>query len=287
MPFLSVNGTQIHYQEAGKGPPLVLAHGRGGNLLSWWQQVPEYSRRYRVIAFDHRGWGLSPDEGDAGPQAFPDDLAEMLDRLEIESALLLGHSMGGMTCLRFAIAHPERVRAIVFANTFAGMRREVWLASDEETQGAVRSVWDRRREEGIRRVFTADFRRKHPEKAFLYKQIRLLNEHGPNRTNSDDQIDRVRALERDPETSANREQLARLTMPVLFIGGEHDEVMPVSLMSVAQGLLPNARMVVMPGTAHSAFYEEPETFNKIVMEFLSDANAGQPDTQRGRTGKRR
>lgn len=269
MPVIPVNGTQIHYQEAGKGFPLILAHGRGGNHLSWWQQVPELSRKFRCIAFDHRGWGLSPDIDGLGPRAFPDDLRELLDALGIERTFLLGHSMGGMTCLRFAVAHPDRVSAIIFANTFAGMRREVWLASDEETQSSVRSVWDRRREEGIRRVLTPEFRRKHKDKAFLYKQIRLLNENGPNRTNSEDQILKVRALERDPEASATREQLSTLKMPVLFIGGEHDEVMPVSLMTVAQRLLPNARMVVMPGTAHSAHFEQPETFNHIVTEFLT------------------
>jgi 3-oxoadipate enol-lactonase len=272
MPIVPINGTEIHYQEAGKGFPLLLAHGRGGNHLSWWQQVPEFSRRYRCIAFDHRGWGLSPDRDDLGPKAFPDDLGELMDKLDIERAFLLGHSMGGMTCLRFAIGQPERVKAMVLANTFAGMRREVWLASDEATQATVRSVWERRREEGVRRVLTPGFQRKHKEKAFLYKQIRMLNENGPNRGDSDAQILKVRALERDPDASATREQLANLSMPVLFIGGEHDEVMPVSLMGVAQRLLPNARMIVMPGTAHSPYFEHPETFNQIVLEFLASTD---------------
>lgn len=269
MPIIPINGTEIHFQEAGQGFPLVLAHGRGGNHLSWWQQVPEFSRRYRTITFDHRGWGLSPDTDDLGPLAFPDDLRDLLDHIEIEQTFLLGHSMGGMTCLRFAIAYPDRVKAIVFANTFAGMRREVWLSSDEETQTAARSIWERRREEGVRRVMTPEFRRNHKDKAFLYRQIRLLNDNGPNRSSSDEQILKIRALERVPEASASREQLASLTMPVLFIGGEHDEVMPVSLMQYAQELIPNSRMVVMPGASHSPFFEQPETFNQIVLDFLA------------------
>lgn len=268
MPIIEANGTKLHYEESGTGIPLVLAHGRGGNYLSWWQQVPAFSARYRCITFDHRGWGLTPDTNDLGPRAFPDDLLALLDALDIESAFLLGHSMGGMTCLRFAIDHPDRVRAMVFANTFAGMRREVWLASDEETRSGVRSVWERRRDEGSRRVLTREFRREHKDKAYLYKQIRLLNENGLNNGDREDQIQSIRALERDPEASASQEQLDRLTMPVLFIGGEHDEVMPVSLMSVAEKLLPNARSVVMPDTDHSAFFEQPEAFNRIVLEFL-------------------
>jgi len=117
-------------------------------------------------------------------------------------------------------------------------------------------------------VLSRESRRKHKDKADLYKQIRLLNENGLNNGDREDQIQSIRALERDPETSANQEQLDRLTMPVLFIGGEHDEVMPVSLMAVAEKLLPNARSVVMADTDHSAFFERSEEFNRIVLEFL-------------------
>src|SRR3990172_12371291 len=163
MPYASVNGTELYYEENGKGFPVVLAHGAGGNHLSWWQQVPEFSRHHRVITFDHRGWGLTLDAGDLGPAAFIDDLRGLLDHLEIEEALLVGQSMGGLTCLGAALAQPRRVRGLVMANTFAGMRREVWLAANEEQRAEVRSIWDRRRSESVKRALAPEFSRKHRE----------------------------------------------------------------------------------------------------------------------------
>jgi 3-oxoadipate enol-lactonase len=268
MPHANVNGTGLYYEEHGKGFPVVLAHGAGGNHISWWQQVPELSKHYRCITFDHRGWGLSLDGDDAGPAAFVQDLRGLLDHLEIERCFLAGQSMGGLTCLGVALSQPGRVRGLVMANTFAGMRREVWLASDEELHAQVRSVWDRRRADGVKRALAKGFAQKHRERAFLYKQIRLLNEFGPNNLQTESQVLRLRALERTPDTGASREALAALPVPVLFIGGEHDEVMPVPLMAVAQTLIPGSRMVVVPGAGHSVYFEEPDIFNHIVREFF-------------------
>jgi len=78
-----------------------------------------------------------------------------------------------------------------------------------------------------------------------------------------------RTLERAPDRSASRESLANLNVPVLFIGGEHDEVMPVQLMAVARTLIPGARMEVVPGAGHSVYFEAPETFNRLVLDFFA------------------
>jgi len=270
MAIATVNGVPLYFEEHGQGPAVVFAHGAGGNHLSWWQQVPAFSRQHRCVVFDHRGWGLSLDGNDAGPAAFVEDLRELLDQLDIERTVLVAQSMGGMTCLGFTLAYPERVRALVMANTFAGMRREVWLAADEELRARSRAVWERRRADGIKRALGRGFPRRKPQLAFLYRQIRMLNEQGPSRLNTEAGVQRLRALERLPDTSATREALAAMRTPVLFIGGEEDEVMPVELMAVAQSLIPGARMVVVPGAGHSVYFEEPETFNRLVLEFLAD-----------------
>ena len=267
MPFAPVNGIDLYYEEHGKGTPIILAHGAGGNHLSWWQQVPVLSRHWRTITFDHRGWGLSHDTDDRGPEAFIEDLGALLDHLEIKEAVLAGHSMGGYCCLGVAITQPERVKGLLMSNTFAGMRREVWLAASDDQREAVRLVWQRRSTEKIKRVLAPEFARQHKDRAFLYKQIRLLNENGPNRLDRARQVQRLRALERPAETGATREQLAALPMPVLFIGGEHDEVFPVSLMEIAHSLLPGSRMVVVPGAGHSVYFEAPDTFNELAHEF--------------------
>lgn len=270
MPSVDLNGARIYYEEHGKGFPAVFAHGLGGNHLSWWQQIPEFSRHYRCITFDHRGWGLSLDSDGAGPASFIGDLRALLEHLHIESTFLVGQSMGGLSCLAIALADPERVRGLVMSNTFAGMRREVWLASDDEVRESVRAVWDRRRADGIKRALGREFSSRHKDRAFLYKQIRILNEEGPNKLQDDDRVTRFRALERVPESSASSEALAAMTTPVLFVGGEHDEVMPVSLMKIAAGMIPQSRMIVAPGAGHSVYFEQPEVFNHVVLEFFAD-----------------
>ncbi len=168
MPTAEVSGVSLYYEEHGKGLPVVFAHGAGGNHLSWWQQVPVFSRKYRCVTFDHRGWGFSPDGQDAGPAAFVEDLRGLLDHLGIERAALVAQSMGGLTCLGFTIACPERVSALVMGNTFAGMRREVWLAADEDLRINARTAWDRRRRDGVKRALGPGFARREKQKAFLY-----------------------------------------------------------------------------------------------------------------------
>jgi 3-oxoadipate enol-lactonase len=251
----------------------VFAHGAGGNHISWWQQVPVFSRRYRCITFDHRGWGLSLDGDDRGPASFVSDLQSLINHLGLNEMFLVGQSMGGLTCLGVAIAKPERVRGLVMANTFAGMRREVWLASDDNLRAVVQSIWQRRREDSVKRALDREFANSHKDRAFLYKQIRMLNEEGPSRLQTESQVQRLRALERTPDIGSTREALASMNTPVLFIGGEHDEVMPVSLMEVARGLIPSAQMAVIPNCGHSAYFEQPEVFNKLVLDFFASCGA--------------
>ena len=270
MPIAEINGASMYHEEHGKGLPVVFVHGAGGNHMSWWQQVPEFARHYRCITIDQRGWGLSLDSDGAGPSALVDDLAALLDHLGIEETFLVAQSMGGLACLGLALRQAKRVRGLVLANTFAGMRREVWVASSDDARQSVRDIWERRQADTVKRALSREFSTRHKDRAFLYKQIRLLNEHGPNHHHAGSRVDRYRALERSGELAFTREQMASLAVPVLFIGGEHDEVMPVVLMEVAREMILGARLVVVPGAGHSVHFEQPETFNHLVGEFFSE-----------------
>ena len=98
MPYAPINGTQMFYESHGEGPAMVFAHGRGGNHLSWWQQVAAFNDRFRCITFDHRGWGLTAGaDGVPDREGFVNDLAALLDYLEIDRAVLVAQSMGGVT----------------------------------------------------------------------------------------------------------------------------------------------------------------------------------------------
>ncbi len=124
MSSAKINGIELHYQTHGEGEAIVFAHGAGGNLLSWWQQIPFFSQNYKCIVFDHRGFGHSLDAPDGpGGEAFVDDLRGLLDHLEIDSAHLVAQSMGGRTALGFALAHPERTRSLLMAGHTRRNRR--------------------------------------------------------------------------------------------------------------------------------------------------------------------
>ena len=249
MPKVQVNGIELYYEVHGDGPALVFAHGAGGNHLSWWQQVPVFSRQYRCVTFDHRGFGQSPDVPNGpGSQAFVQDLKELLDHLKIERASLVAQSMGGRTCLGFTLEHPERVQALVMADTTGGFgdARMAQLRAEGETAIAGPNPPPR--------TYARHFPQEQPAQAFLYEQIRALNPPRREVPAPGPTVDQVRALR----------------TPTLLIVGEHDVIAPPALIKMFQGYIPHARLAEVAGAGHSVYFEKPAEFNRAVLDFLAE-----------------
>ncbi len=260
MPTAPVNGIDIYYETSGEGSAVVFAHGKGGNHISWWQQVPVFSRTFRCITFDHRGWGrsLNP-KGSIGREAFVDDLRGLLDHLEVHRAFLVAQSMGGLTCLGFALAHPERTMGLVLADTTGGIG----------DPAVVETIRNRKAPKDVTlRAMSAGFRDGDPAGAFLYREINLLNPP------------------RDPEPNGftsgegpKAEDLAGMRVPTLLIVGEEDQVMPPPAMERSRDLIPGSRLERVPGAGHSVYFEKPDLFNRLVLDFFSSVLDGSPATQ--------
>ena len=259
MPQAPVNGIELYYESHGEGPAIVFAHGRGGNHMSWWQQVPAFREEYRCITFDHRGWGASSDSANPrGRSAFVEDLGGLLDHLGVDRTFLVAQSMGGLTCLGFALAHPQRVMGLVLGDTTGGV-------GDPAVMEAIRDV--NPPAGGLGRTLSAGFIDQHPDMAFLYQQIEGLNPELP--------VNEISPAFRDP-SGPQAADLAGFKVPTLLIVGEEDLIFPPKVIRATHELIPGSRLEVVPGAAHSTHLEKPQVFNRLINEFLVQVNAASP-----------
>ncbi len=259
MPFVEHADARIYYEVWGPSdaPALVFAHGAGGNTLSWWQQIPHFSKRYRVLAFDHRLFGRSRcTTGNFLPQHFPADLAAILDVEKIDKAALVGQSMGGWSVLPATLRQAERVSCLVLAGTPAG------VFTDAVAANAMR-IFALSEQSGIRsnEALAADFPAREPEAAHLYDCINALNE------NFDPQL---LARLGDPELRLSASDFSAYRTPTLMLVGDRDALFPPEVLREVASIIPGTRFREIPGAGHSTYFETPQAFNTAVDEFLAE-----------------
>lgn len=258
-------GGDLYYEVAGEGPPIVFAHGVGGNHASWAAQVAHFAPRHTCVTFSHRGFHPSlPADPETAPLHFADDLAALLDELRLDKADLVAQSMGGWTCLEHALRHPERVRSLVMACTSGTLDYRqlegpakaaiaTWLA---ETPGKVKEVEAR----GFSASLGERMGREQPEAAKRYLEVSAQTATAyKNAVRA-----RIFALRTDPPS-----RLRDLRVPVLFLTGGEDLVFPAAAGPALAPLAPKGRWVQVPASGHSVYFERPAEFNRIVEEFIA------------------
>ncbi len=256
MPFAPVNGIDLFYESHGSGPAIVFLHGRGGNHLAWWQQVPHFARRYRCIAIDHREFGLTKEiENGPGRKAFADDLHQLLDHLKIDRACLVGQSMGGFTALSFAVREPDRVAGLVLADTSGGIvSADILSEFRKNLPGLPTDV--------AVRALSQGFVNREPGRAFLYGAIGRLAP--PIREGLEDLL-----LSEDGPGLAELADWSVYKVPTLVIVGEQDVVVPPVIAHMVAAHLPGARLEVVQGAGHSVYFEKPAEFNALLDTFVA------------------
>ncbi len=259
--FAPVNGTRLYYEIARSGRPLVLIHGFSFDGRMWDDQFEPFARRFRVVRYDARGFGRSgPPTGEAFDRL--EDLKALLDYLEIERAHIVGLSMGGSIAVEFAIAHPERVGAIVPAAPRPNGFR--W----RELSESLDSVYSAGRNDGVEAAREVWLRLEmyapalaNPTVASRFKQM-VFDYSGWHWVNSDP----CRYL--DPPA---RDRLEAIGASTLVITGEMDSPVFRLIAKEIERRVPTARAAVVVGAGHMVNMEAPAEFNKLVLSFLAES----------------
>jgi 3-oxoadipate enol-lactonase len=268
--YLERSGCRLYYEVTGAGPPVVFAHGLGGNHLSWWQQVPHFAGRYTCVTFAHRGFAPSSEiPGGPDPADYAGDLAALIDHLALDRVFLLAQSMGGWACLEYALSNPERVRGLVLASTAGAIARRATLLRDPAAldawvarAAAARSQMQR---DGVQPAAGARMAREQPALHFLYRSIDAM---AGAKLDKEGLRARMIALQIRPP-----DDLARLATPTLFITGEEDVVFPPMLAPALAALMPNAQVEQVAAAGHSVYFERACVFNRSVEEFFAKLGA--------------
>lgn len=262
MPYLSRDGCDLYYETHGDGPALVFVHGAGGNHLSWWQQIPHFRDRYTCVTYAQRGFGLSRDAaGGPGPAAFAEDLAALIDDLGYADVRLVAQSMGGWASLTYTVRHPERVKALVMADTSGSFTSPECdrLIQEHRATHSREALFAR----GIHPACGERLAQEQPALHFLYAQVSDL-------TTVPAGLDLTAKLAELRTTTV--EQVGTLRMPVLCLAGEEDVVLPPAAVELLASKIPGARYVSVPKAGHSVYWQYPETFNQLVDALLADVD---------------
>jgi 3-oxoadipate enol-lactonase len=258
-----VNGLDMYLEDLGPrtGRPIVLIHGFPFSHEMWIPQISLLTKSYRVIAYDVRGLGKSS-VGDAQYtfEYLVDDLIGLLDRLDIEKAVLCGLSMGGYIALRAAERNPERLSGLILADTQARAdsneaklkRTAAIIAVKTNGLGAYAEVF----------MKTAFAKQSFTEKTDAVDAIRRVIE-----SNSAAGI--TNALVALATRTDTTESLRNIEVPTLILVGEYDELTPPSVSQELHQRIPKSELHVVSRAAHMSNLENAEEFNAYVLNFLS------------------
>jgi pimeloyl-ACP methyl ester carboxylesterase len=273
MPKVRANGISLYYEEAGSGIPIVFIHEFAGDWRSWETQVRFFSSRYRVITFSARGYLPSdvPDSPEDYSQDYQiEDLKGLTDILKIEKAHICGLSMGSYTALLFGIKYPERCRSLAIAGSGYGsganredFHKQIAQVADQMLKGGMKAV------SGTYTLGPARVQLQNKSPRAWEEFRRQFEEHSARGS----AYTFLGVQRKRPSITDLGDQLKKMILPVLIMLGDEDERGLEGSIFMKRHI-PRAGLEIFPRSGHTLNLEEPEHFNRSLLEFITAVDAG-------------
>jgi len=279
--WVNVQDRWMNVVDIGSGPPVIFIHGLSGCWQNWLEQIPLFARDHRVIAVDLPGFGHSemPVE-QISISGYADAIDELMEKLDIDAARIVGNSMGGFIGAEIAIEHPARIERLVLVAA-AGLSIE--SIRTERTKGvrhraenliffSLAHVVSRSHQVALRPRLRAALLMTvaaHPTR--LPGPLAAQQVLGSGKPGFSDALE---AMCRYPL----RDRLEKIACPTLILWGDKDILVPVKDASVFEELIPDSRKIIYTDTGHVSMMERPARFNSDVKAFLDEATAEQQPT---------
>ncbi len=253
MSLVRVGDIELDYERSGSGPPLLLIMGMSGTSLHWGEPFLEPLREhFETIVYDHRGVGSSARlEGQLSIAQMADDAAGLLEALEIDSAHVLGISMGGMVAQELALAHPERVRTLALGCTYCGGEGSALIAP-EVGQRLFQAMSSGDRALALRTTWEINVSPEVADDEDAFAAFLAIAEQRAVALNV------IMAQAQSIAVHDTQARLPALSMPTLVIHGTHDQMLPVANGRQIASLIPDSRLEILDGVGHLFFWERPE-----------------------------
>ena len=267
------DSTRLYYEEAGSGTPVIFIHEFAGDHRSWEPQLRFFARYFRCIAYDARGFPPSdiPEDGARYSQAQArDDAIAVLDHLKLDRAHVVGLSMGGFAALHLGIAYPQRARSLVIAGCGYGAepdKKAKFQAECDAAAASFESNWSESAKKYALGPTRVQFQNKDPRGwAEFASQLQEHSSKGQALTMRGVQMQR-------PSLYELTDVMKKIDVPTLIITGDEDDpcLEPALLM---KRHIPAAGLVVLPWSGHTINIEEPEAFNRALLEFFLRVDEG-------------
>jgi pimeloyl-ACP methyl ester carboxylesterase len=270
-----INDVELFYEQTGEGTPLVFLHEFAGDYRSWETQVRFFARRNAVVTFNARGYPPSevPEDPDAYSQDIAvEDLRSLLDHLEIHRVHVVGFSMGGSAALAFGLKYPERARSVTIAGTGSGSSPG---GDDAQFLRDMDYVAQRFESEGMDKV--SEFYTSGPNRVqFKDKDPRGWREFNAQFRDGSAKghANTMRGVQgKRPSVYALEAGLKAMTVPLMIMVGDEDEPCLQPGLYLKRTVA-SAALSVFPKTGHNINQEEPDLFNRVLLDFITQVDGG-------------